>query len=199
MSGINLNNSEEFVREIKIFNNGRAGIVENVRVRIEKKNNAKADDKSPHYKLIAKDELGEINEGFYYQVPDEKGELNGFTKYQAQRLIMLARGVLGENVQFPLFNTPTETLDGVMKMVAPELSKGFFRVAACYGTTKKKAQYLGFKSFGHFIQPMSVPNGLTLSTSDSLIRGEAKPATPENELIATVTGNPPNLDWLETK
>jgi len=189
---VNLNNSEEYVKELKIFNDGLSGVVENVRVRIEKKSSTDPGDKNPNYKVIAADGKGEVNEGFYYCEPDS----DAFNKYQAQRLINLAKGVLGDNVQFPVFNTPTEALDGVMRMVAPELNK-FFRVAVCYGTKKKKSQYLGFKSFGSFIQLVTVPNTLSLGSADSTTRGEPKEATPAEALIPkTVGGNPASLDWM---
>lgn len=195
MSAINLNNSEEFVKELKIFNDGNAGIVEPVRVRIEVKTSLDSDDKKPNYKLIAQDINGaEINEGFYYHEPDAPG----FTKYQAQRLILLARGVLGANVVFPVWNTPKEALDGVMHMVNGGLNRPF-RVAVCYGTTKNPSQYLGFKSFGSFIQPITDPNTLSLTSSDCKVKTIPPKAT---EIVKppklTPAGNPNNLDWMQS-
>jgi len=198
MSEINLNNSGEFIKDLSIFNDGVAGVVENVAVRIEKKAMADADDKKPMYKVIAKDDKGEVNEGYYYQEADSKA----FNKYQAQRLINLARGVFGEDVKFEKFSTPKEALDGVMKMVAPALANKGFRVAVTYGTTKRKESFLGFKNFGSFIQPMSVPNTLALDSVDNTIRAPKKEATPASDLIAdmakTKSGNPANLDWLNS-
>ena len=200
MGQVNFNNSDEYVKEFKIFNDGKAGVVENVKMRIEKKALTE-DEKKPMYKLIAADDKGEIKEGFYYQTPDDKGETKGFNNYQAQKLIFLAKGVLGENVSFPVFNTPPEALDGIMKMVAPELGKKLFRVAVCYGTTKRKTAYLGFRSFGSFIQPMSEANTLALEASDSTIRLPLPEATDASKLVAGMTksGNPESLAWLEGK
>jgi hypothetical protein len=199
MTKINLNNSDDFVKEFKVFNDGNADVVDNVRVRIEKKSTTD-NDKKPAYKLIAADDKGEVNEGFYYQEPDANGETKGFDNYQAQKLIRLAKGVLGNDVEFPVFNSPKETLDGVMKMVAPALNKPF-RVAVCYGTVRRKSAYLGFKSFGSFIQPMTEPNSLSLDASDSTIRGTTlEKSTPTNELIDNMnmgsTVGTKNLDWL---
>jgi len=147
-----------------IFNDGKAGIVENVTVRIEKKSDM--DSKMPDYKLIASDGKGEINEGFYYQEPGSAA----FDNYQAQKLIWLARGVLGDNITFPVYETPAEALDGIMKMVAPHLKNKRFRVAVTFGTTKKSSAFLMFKAFGPFIQPMNVPNTLRFSSTDRLER-----------------------------
>jgi hypothetical protein len=185
---VDLNKSDEFVKEFKIFNDGTAGIVENVRISIEKRNPG-SDDKKPAYKVIATDATGaSINEGFYYQEPDSPA----FTKYQAQRLIMLARGVLGEKVVFPIWNTPAEVLDGVMKMVAPAFNKPF-RVVACYGTTKNPSQYLGFRNFGSFIQPMNEENKLSFTSSDNMVKFVPQPTAAET-LIPKV--NKPSEDDL---
>lgn len=192
---VDLNKSEDFVKEFKIFNDGKAGVVENVKISIEKKAPG-SDDKKPAYKVIATDLAGaSINEGFYYQEPESAA----FTKYQAQRLIMLARGVLGDDVKFPVWNTPTEVLDGVMKMVAPALNKPF-RVAACYGTTKNPDQYLGFRNFGSFIQPMSGVNTLSFTSSDNMVKVTPPQATAVETFMpksgTLPNGNPDNLDWM---
>lgn len=182
---IDLNNSEEFVKEFKIFNDGNAGVVENVKITIEPKSNNPIDDKRPNYRVVATDSKGgSINEGFYYQEADSKA----FNNYQAQRLIMLARGILGKDIQFPIWNTPKETLDGVMSMIAPALNK-LYRVAVCYGTTKNPDQYLNFKAFGSFIQPMSEPNALTFTSSDCMVKMTPKPTVITNN-------NPANVDDL---
>lgn len=175
---VDLNKSEEFVKELKIFNDGNAGIVENVKLTIERKEPG-GDPKRPDYKLIATDSKGaSINEGFYYQEEGSKG----FTGYQAQRLIMLARGVFGDDVKFPVWNTTREVLDGVMKMVAPALNKPF-RVAACYGTTKNPSRYLGFKNFGSFIQPMTVTNTLSFNNSDNTVKAPSPTPTAADTLL----------------
>jgi hypothetical protein len=195
-NGIDLNKSEDYVKEFKIFNDGVAGVVENVKVTIVKKSDADTDSKKPVYKVIAEDGKGSVNEGFYYQEPDSKG----FNNYQAQRLIMLAKGVFGDNVVFPVWNTPKEVLDGVMNMVAAGLNRPF-RVAVCYGTTKNPDQYLNFKAFGSFIQPMSELNKLSFNKGDNMIKATAPTPTPAETLISKAetlpNGNPANLDWMK--
>lgn len=192
---VNFNDSEEFVKSVKIFNDGKAEVVENVKLRIEKKTSTE-DDKHPNYKLIATDSTGaEINEGYYYQQPDS----DAFNKYQAQRLIMLARGVFGDDVKFPIFNNPTEALDGVMKMVAPELGKKAFRVAACYGTTKRPSQYLGFKSFGRFIQSMSEPSNLAFEKSDNLVRTVPAPTAADVLISDMNVDKKEGLSWMDAQ
>jgi hypothetical protein len=198
MGAINLNNSEEFIKETKIFNDGKVGVVENVRVRIEKKN--PGEGKKPDYIVYATDSIGEVHEGYFYQQPDSKG----FTQYQAQRLIRLAEGVLGKDakdIPFPVYNTPAECLDGIMTMVAPILNKNIYRVAVAFGTTRKPSQYLGFKTFGSFIQPMSVPNSLALSSSDCTTRVSAPAATAASKLISSMGDQQTpreDLNWMNS-
>jgi hypothetical protein len=197
MSGIDFNKSEEFIKNVSVFNDGLAGVVENVKVRIEKKASTDTDDKKPVYKVIATDSKGEVNEGYYYH---KDASDKGFKNYQAQRLILLARGVLGDAVVFPAFNTPTEALDGIMANVAPALVGKAWRVVVTYGTTRRPESYLGFKNFGSFIQSMAVPNTLALDKNDNTIRKPLPAATPEKDLVAGMTqaGNPDNLDWMQT-
>lgn len=193
---VNFNDSEEFVKSVKIFNDGKAEVVENVKLRVEKKTSTAEDDKHPNYKLIATDSTGaEVNEGFYYQQPDS----DAFNKYQAQRLIMLARGVFGDDVKFPVFNNPTEALDGVMKMVAPELGKKAFRVAVCYGTSKRPSQYLGFKSFGKFIQSMTEESKLTFEKSDNLVRTVPAPTAADVLISDMNVDKKEGLSWMDAQ
>lgn len=198
MSGIDFNNESEYISQLSVFNDGNPGIVENVEVRVEvKPADAKPDDKKPNYKFIAKDKYGEINEGFYYF---ESSEDRGFKNYQAQRLIMLAKGVVGDDVKFPVFNTPREALDRIMQMVAKECKGKFYRVLVTYGTTQRPDSYLRFKSFGRFIEPMTEPCTLKLEASDNLTK---KPfvATDETLLVQQMSGNPdiPNAPVSESE
>lgn len=148
MSKINLNDSGEYgATDVRIFNDGKTGVVSGVTVRITKKGPENPVD-SPDYKVYVKDKMGEINEGYYYQ---DNEDAPGWKKYQGQRLIRLAKGILGESFVFPEYDTPKDALDGVMKLLASNL-KGSFRVAVTYGTTRRPSQYLGFKSYGRFIE-----------------------------------------------
>jgi hypothetical protein len=187
MSGINFNNESEFINEVSIFNNGEPGIVENVKVRVEVKS-PEDEDKKPAYKFIAQDKHGEINEGFFYY---ESAEDKGFKNYQAQRLIRLAKGVLGDDVEFPVFNTPKEALDNIMKMVAKGCKDKYYRVAVCYGTTRRPDSYLRFRSFGRFIEPMSVePATLKFDNSDNMVKKAIEP-TSEQLLVQQMNQNLP--------
>lgn len=172
---IDLNKAEDYgANDVRIFNSGDTGIVKQVAMRIELKGSADAEN-APDYKLYAKDDIGEVNEGYYYQ-DDENA--SGWKNYQAQRLIRLAKGVFGEDYVFPSFDSPREALDGIMKLVAPALKNTPFDVVVTYGTTKKPSQYLGFKPFGRFIENPEVYPVSKLSVDaryDQLTRPQPKP------------------------
>jgi len=171
---IDLNKPEDFgANDVRIFNDGSTGIVNNVALRIELKG-PEDKDNSPDYKLYAKDSKGEVNEGYYYQ-DDENA--SGWKKYQGQRLIRLAKGVLGNDYVFPAFESPKAALDGVMKLIAPVLQKTPFNVVVTYGTTKKPSQYLGFKPFGRFLENVELYPKTMLTTDiryDQLTRPQPK-------------------------
>lgn len=179
MSAIDFNKGEDYISEIKIFNEGVAGVVGPVQLKITRKG---PDDnpKSPDYKLFAVNESGEINEGFYYY---ESSEDKGFKNFQAQKLIMLARGVLGDDVKFPAFTTPREALDQIMQMVAKAVKGKSYRIVCTYGTTKRPEMYLGFKNFGRFVQPWDEDNLLTLEVSDNTVRATKKNEPTSEDLI----------------
>lgn len=202
---IDLNKTTEFgALDLTVFNKGKAGIVEGVMVRVEKR---KASDKkeAPDFKLIASDGLGEVNEGFYYQEDNQNGTaVENFKKFQAQRLIRLAKGIFGEDYKFAEYDTPSQALEDILKTVNSAIKGKTCRVVVAYGTTKRPQRYLRFKSFGRFIEleeeyPVS---SLTLDTSDLIERPEATP-TEESELIKsettneTITKSAEEPDWLK--
>lgn len=157
---LDLNNNEECgVKEFKVFNGGEAGIVGECKLRIEKKTD---DSNQPDYKMYLSDSKGEVNEGFYYST-EQDGTLSvdKFKKYQAQRLINLAKGVLGNDYTFPNYKDPKEALDGVMAEVH-KASMGLFRCAVAYGTTARPEQWLKFPAWGKFVQNEKFDNELVL-------------------------------------
>ena len=90
---IDLNKSDEYrAGDFSIFNEGNTGIVENVKGRVTKKG-PEDGEKTPDYKIFVSDSKGEINDGFYYQTDPEAASWKDF---QAQRLIRLCKGILGE-------------------------------------------------------------------------------------------------------
>lgn len=194
---INLNKKEDFgVKNISIFNNGEAGMATGVKI-IVKAKTSEDGERYPDWKLLAEDDNGQINEGFYY-FDDDKAA--GFEKYQAGKLINLVEGILGEDYVLPEFSSAKEALEIVMKLVAKATEGKTYNVLVAYGTNNKPNNFLTFKSFGSFIEPSNVKNStMALSKSDVITR----PSIPENKdevrsvIEESATGNDEMPDWLK--
>jgi len=154
---INLNdNSFDGGSSVQIFNDGVAGLVRNVRLdRIEAK--AAGDQASaPDYKLFFKDSNGaEINMAFWYLDQNRDTFAKDLEK-QGKALKHLIHCYLGEEYQFPAFNSPKELLDGCMKIIQPKIA-AMVRVYCTYGTTLYPKKYIQVRSYVPFIESELVP------------------------------------------
>lgn len=184
---IDLNDYEG--KNVAIFNDGNAGIVKNVKIKVVAKSAADP-EKYPDYKLIASDGKGEVNEGFYYQ---DDPSSNSFKKYQGPKLLNLYKGVVlkgADDHREILFDSPRAALDQIMKEVAQKSKGVFYKVAVTYGTTQRPKAYLQFKSFGSFIVPMDSGKELSLSSSDNLERATSSVKMTPTSTIRRTVDNP---------
>lgn len=156
---INLNDASFDAREgAAIFNNGNAGIAENVSLSISKK---KPEDKegSPDYKLTFTDEAGgACNTSFWYvEKATEYSTVEDQIAKQGKVMKHVIHAIYGNTYQFPSFNSAREMLDGCMKIIRDGLASGpKFRVFANYGTTSSVKNYIQPRSWVPFMEPMSV-------------------------------------------
>jgi hypothetical protein len=157
--GINLNDSSfDGGANVSIFNNGEAGVVDNVTLSLEKK---KPEDKenAPDYKLVFTDEKGATCNSSYWYV-------NGGTEYNTEEELVMKQGkvlkhiahaVLGAEFQFPEYSNAKTMLDGIMKLLREGLpNTGKFRIFANYGATMSVKKYIQPRSWVPFMEPMSV-------------------------------------------
>lgn len=156
---INLNDASFDAKEgAAIFNDGKAGIAENVTLSISKK---KPEDKegSPDYKLTFTDEAGgSCNSSFWYvEKATEYSTIDEQVSKQGKVMKHVIHAIYGNTYQFPNFNSAREMLDGCMKIIRDGLAQGpKFRVFANYGTTSSVKNYIQPRSWVPFIEPMSV-------------------------------------------
>ena len=142
-----------------IFNNGDAGVVNNVTVTIAKKT---AEDKptSPDYKLVFTDENGgTCNTSFYYITEATSwATIDELVKKQGTVLKHVLHAIYGNSYVIPgTFSTAKELLDGCMKLVRDGLASGAkFRVFANYGSTQKVSNYIQPRNWVPFMESMSV-------------------------------------------
>ena len=151
----NLNDEKEFSTGKTIFNGGEAGLVKDVEIRVEKKQDS---SNQPDFKLFANDGMGDVNEGFYYQTPNpQKSEEDNvrIAKMNVGRVLHVAKAVMGADYTFPEVSGAKEAYDTLFKLIE-ENSKGKkFNVYTTYGTKDHPKQYLGLRFF-NFIEPAGV-------------------------------------------
>lgn len=167
----NLNNKEEFNTGSSIFNNGIAGVVENVEIRVEKKT-SEDHENAPDYKLFVKDDKGEINGGFYIPSQDSsksEEENNKVAKREVGRIVGIARAVMGEEYSLPEVQTAKEAYDKLFLLVKENSEGKKFNVFVTYGYTARPSKYLGLRYFD-FIEEGGKPSKLATKASDVLER-----------------------------
>lgn len=186
---INLNDRNFDVGDVTIFNEGKAGRVNDVTLRVEKKDSSDT-SRSPDWKVFYTDPAGgEVNDGYYYL--DQKHEkFKTHLKYQGAALKHLLHAVFGEKMQIPEFKTAKEMLDKCMTELSKTPEDKKFRVGVSYGTGTRPSAYLRVKPYPVFIEPMSVPEAESriVFTGDYLMQRPVADAE-EDALEAFTTDN----------
>ena len=141
----NLNGDEFKSQSVVIFNNGEAGKVENVSIKIEKR---KVDepDNAPDFKVIFTDHNNaSVNLGIYY--PNEQST-EGQTKMTVGKCLAIARSVLGDDYVFPEVKSTKEAVDACMSLTAKAQEGAKVNVFVTYGTNGAPKKYIGvYKNF----------------------------------------------------
>jgi hypothetical protein len=156
---INLNDdSFDAKKGAAIFNGGRAGVVENVTISIEKR---KADDKpaAPEYKVVFTDESGATcNTSFWYITEDTKHDTvdEQITK-KGKIFKHLVHAMYGADYKLPNFENAKDMLDGIMKLLREgSVTAGKFRVFVNYGAKISPKSFIQPRSWVPFMESMNV-------------------------------------------
>lgn len=195
---IDLNGKDFAEKTVAIFNNGKAGIAKNVDVRIEKKQPTDTPG-TPDFKVYFTDEIGTINQGFYYFTPNPKDSLERQKQRETQevsRVLHIARAVLGSDYAFPAVNTTKEAYDMLFNLSAKNLAGKKFNVFVTYGTkdSPNKKGYLGVRYF-NFIEPADVEVSRLIQNDRDLM--ERVVADSESSLINNGSSTDTTTDnWL---
>lgn len=174
---IDLNGSDFKSKGTTIFNNGVAGLVKNVEIKIERKEVSDLAGR-PDYKLIVTDDNGGIvNQGFYYFTPNEQADAEYNTKRSNQevsRVLHIARAVMGNDYDFPSVGSPKEAYDVLFKLVNDNVGSNKFNVFATFGTISRpnKKGYIGLRYF-NFIEPATESSRFRTGAVDLMTRVEA--------------------------
>jgi len=136
---INLNDAQyEVAAGVKIFNGGVAGIVNGVKVRVERKKATDADN-APKYKLILKDaDDAEMNKGYFDGKDSDKvsDAAKGFFVKEMKHLAGLFDAKLPDTIE-----TYDGLLDAVMKGCFDK-GETILNVAVSYGTIDRPKKFL---------------------------------------------------------
>lgn len=157
---LDLNSFNQEEKEVAIFNNGNAGKVENVTVKVTKKT-AEDNQNLPDYKINYTDEFGTVNDGIYY--PQKSDSNPGF---KIERLINVLHSLdpASKDKVLPKVETYEKAVDTVMKMINTASKSGKVNVFVNYGTTKKPSEYLRVRAV-NFVEPVGKEKSRLFTTS----------------------------------
>ena len=186
----NLNDSSFDAKEAAIiFNNGEAGITENVTLTVNKK---KPEDKegSPDYKLTFTDENGgSCNSSFWYvEKATDYASIEEQVQKQGKVMKHIIHCIYGDKMPAVSGDTSRAFLDSCMKAIRDGLAQGGkFRIFANYGSTQSVKQYIQPRSWVPFMERMTVSladSRLKVSNIDAMSRIEkdtvSAPATADS-------------------
>lgn len=157
----NLNDSSfDSKGSVTIFNDGKAGLVENVSMSVSKK---KPEDKenAPDYKVVFTDANGgECSTSYWYVTKaTEYASIEDQIKKQGTGMKHIIHAVYGKDFQIPVnATTPQQLLDQSMKLIREGLASGAkFRIFATYGTLNSRKEYIQPRSWVPFVENMTHP------------------------------------------
>lgn len=193
----NLNGEEFKSQSVVIFNNGEAGKVENVSIKVEKR---KVDepDNAPDFKVIFTDNNNaSVNLGIYY--PNEQST-EGQTKMTVGKCLAIARAVLGNEYIFPEVKSTKEAVDVCMSLTAKAQENAKVNIFVTYGTVGAPKKYIGvYKNFD-FIEAVGTVGSKLRRTNNPLpeksqyndlmerivedaVEGNTSTTTPKDEIL----------------
>lgn len=155
---INLNGINE-ERDVKIFNDGNAGRVKNVRLEITRKTPEEKKN-SPDFKFnYFDDNGGTVNDGIYYP---QSTDTEKATEIKLSRLISVMHSINTESKgkMLPEFKDYNTAMDFLVKQIGQASKNGRFNIFVAYGTKNNPNEYLRVRKF-NFIEPLKVEDSLT--------------------------------------
>lgn len=138
---IKLNDSQYELSNVKVFNNGKAGIVYECKVRLESRKPSDPDN-MPKFKLILTDANGgDINKGYFGNFDKASDAALTFFVKEMKHLAGIFGVTLPEE-----FNSYDELLAVTMKMCYEKQAETVVNVFVDYGTKDRPSKYLNIAS-----------------------------------------------------
>lgn len=156
-NSINLNSSEFDSNQVVIFNNGKAGVVDNVKVSIEKGEKDKPVNYPDYHVKFTDSKGGTIDKPFYYLKEDDPKFNNRLIGMGSE--LKHLWGVIVGDAPIAEFSTHKEMLDSMMLSFRKSISEtpdALFRTIVNYGTLDYPQKYLRVAFFPPYVESMEV-------------------------------------------
>lgn len=166
-----------------VFNNGVAGKVDNLKLRVEKKDLADTSNQ-PDFKVFVTQQNGaEINQGFYY--PDDNIDQDRFNQL-VSRVASIAKALVPEDFQFESVEdkSPRQIVDYIFDVINKYADNTLVNVFTTYGTVNNPKKYLQFRYFNFIEKAGTEPTTLFARNNDQMVRVEAS-TTSDNSAFGT--------------
>lgn len=182
----NLNDNSLVSGGIKVFNNGIAGVVKNVKLSVTKKT-PEEQEMSPDYKVIITDDDGAfINQGFYYHKEDSNKSSEQNDKnagYLVGRIQSVSNSVVPAGFIYPEVSNKNanEIVDILFKIINDNCEGKTVNVLATYGRKVNPSQYLGLRFFDFIESGDAVNSKLKVKGDDMIERMVADESSSKSE------------------
>jgi len=150
---------------VTIFNDGNAGLVNDVKMSVYKKTK---DDKenAPDYKVTFTDSSGgEVSSSYWYATKDTQySTIEEQARKQGKSMKHIIHAVYGASFEIPFIaKSPKELLDMSMKCIKDGLAStpSKFRIFATYGTLNSVKNYIQPRSWVPFVESMNTSEDAT--------------------------------------
>lgn len=181
-------NSNEFDGSV-LFNDGVAGIVENVTMSCEEK---KPEDKegSPDLKIFFTDSKGgKINFGIWRLNPNSE-QMEKDVKNLGTKAKHIFHTIFGSTYTIPAFKDDVALIQGLRDAINRN-PKELYRITTNYGTVDRPKAFMQVKPYPLFMESMKVAREETkLSDAKGLFKKPVADATP-------MTPSKPATSWVE--
>ena len=165
---------------VTIFNDGNAGLVNDVKMSVYKKTNEDKEN-APDYKVTFTDSSGgEVSSSYWYATKDTQySTIEEQARKQGKSMKHIIHAVYGASFEIPFIaKSPKELLDMSMKCIKDGLSSSpsKFRIFATYGTLNSVKNYIQPRSWVPFVESMNTSEDATrlklAPTIDAMARVE---------------------------
>jgi len=165
---------------VTIFNDGNAGLVNDVKMSVYKKGKEDKEN-APDYKVTFTDSSGgEVSSSYWYATKDTQySTIEEQARKQGKSMKHIIHAVYGAGFEIPFIaKSPKELLDMSMKCIKDGLSSSpsKFRIFATYGTLNSVKNYIQPRSWVPFVESMNTSEDATrlklAPTIDAMARVE---------------------------